>query len=302
MRVVDLFAGAGGWSLGAEMAGARVVAAVNHWPVAVETHRRNLPHAEHRCQDAALMDPRDLPAFDWLLASPACQGHSRARGTDRPHHDASRSTMWCVINVADVCRPRRLFIENVPEAREWALYPSWRDALRRLGYRLAEHVLDAADFGVPQERRRLIVTATLDGAALHLRSPRLPRVPASSFLEPDAGGWSAVEKPGRAAATLRKIAASRARVGPRFLLPYYGATVVGRSLDRPIGTVTTRDRYALVDGDRMRMLTLREYLRAQSFPDSYQLAGTRAEGVMQVGNAVPPKLAASAVRQALEAA
>lgn len=301
MRVVDLFAGAGGWSIGAEQAGARVVAAVNHWPIAVATHAANLPHAEHRCQDAALMDPRDLPAFDTLLASPACQGHSRARGTDRPHHDASRSTMWCVVNVADVCRPARIAVENVVEVRDWPLFPSWLDALRRLGYRLAEHELDAADFGVPQERRRFILTATLAVRPVHLRAPRPGRVAASTILDAD-GAWSAVDRPGRAAATLAKIETSRARLGPRFLLPFYGSTLVGRSLDRPIGTVTTRDRYALVDGDRMRMLTVAEYRRAMSFPDDYVLTGTRAEQVMQLGNAVCPRKARAIVTQLSEAA
>jgi DNA (cytosine-5)-methyltransferase 1 len=298
---VDLFAGAGGWSTGATQAGVRVAAAVNHWPVAVETHRRNHPGAEHRCQDAALMDPRDLPAFDLLLASPACQGHSRARGTDKPHHDATRSTMWCVVNVADVCRPRRLVVENVPEVRSWALYRHWLGSLRTLGYRVAEHVLDAAEFGVPQERRRFILTAVHEGRAVHVRSPRLPPLAADSFLAAE-GAWSPVDKPSRAEATLRKIRASRAELGPRFLLPFYGSTRVGRATSRPIGTITTRDRYALVDGDRMRMLTVDEYRQGMTFPEGYDLAGTREEQVKQLGNAVPPRLAREVIRQIQEAA
>jgi DNA (cytosine-5)-methyltransferase 1 len=301
MIAVDLFAGAGGWSTGAVQAGARVAAAVNHWPVAVATHAANHPGTEHRCQDAALMDPRDLPAFDTLLASPACQGHSRARGTDRPHHDASRSTMWCVVNVADVCRPRMIAVENVPEARGWPLYGTWLAALRTLGYRVAEHVLNAADFGAPQERVRLIVTAHHERPAIHLRSPRLEHVAAETILDAD-GAWSPVVKPGRSEKTLRVIAESRRRIGPRFLLPFYGATEVGRATSRPLGTITTRDRYALVDGDRMRMLTVAEYLRGMTFPADYVLTGTRAERVMQVGNAVVPRKSREIVRQMQEAA
>lgn len=296
MRVVDLFAGAGGWSTGAEQAGARVVAAVNHWPVAVATHAANHPHAEHRCQDASLMDPRDLPAFDWLLASPACQGHTRARGVERPHHDASRSTMWCVVNVADVCRPAGLLVENVTDARSWPLYPTWLAALRALGYRVVEHVLNSAEFGSAQERRRLFVTATLR-RPLHLRVPHTPARSAESILDAD-GRWSPVRKPGRAAATLAKIAASREALGPRFLLPYYGNTKIGRSLSRPLATVTTHDRFALVDGDRMRILTVPEYRRAMGFPDGYVLTGTRAEQVMQLGNAVDVNVSREVVRQA----
>ncbi len=274
---------------------------MNHWPVAVASHAANHPDVDHRCQDAALMDPRDLPAFDFLLASPACQGHSRARGTEQPHHDVSRSTAWCVVNVLDVCRPEGFGAENVVEMRTWRLYQTWLAALRALGYRIAEHVLNAADFGAPQDRVRLFVTGHLERPAFHIRTPRRAHVGAETFLESD-GAWSDVDKPGRAAATLRKIAASRARLGPRFLLPFYGATVVGRATSRPIGTITTRDRYALVDGSRMRMLTVREYGRAMGFPEGYVLTGTRAEQVMQFGNAVEVKTARGVVAQMLEAA
>lgn len=300
MRIVDLFAGAGGWSIGAEQAGARVVAAVNHWPVAVATHKANLPNAQHRCQDASLMDPRDLPAFDWLAASPACQGHTRARGIERPHHDASRSTMWCVVNVADVCRPKGIVVENVVDARSWPLYGTWLAALRTLGYRVVEHVLDSAQFGAAQERRRLFVTATLR-KPLHLTVPHRPARSAESILDTEAQ-WSPVNRAGRASATLAKIAASRGRFGPRFILPFYGNTKIGRSLDRPLATVTTHDRFALVDGDRMRILTIPESRRAMGFPDDYVLTGTRAEQMMQLGNAVHVDVSREVVRQALAAA
>lgn len=89
MRAVDLFAGAGGTTLGATWAGARVLTAVNHWPIAVQTHAAAHPETEHRCEDAAILDPTTLPAHDLLLASPSCTGHTRARGTDQPHHDAA---------------------------------------------------------------------------------------------------------------------------------------------------------------------------------------------------------------------
>lgn len=99
MRAVDLFAGAGGTTTGATWAGARVLCAVNHWPTAVETHAAAHPSTEHRCEDAAILDPTTLPAHDLLLASPSCTGHTRARGKDQPHHDAARATAWCVIRV-----------------------------------------------------------------------------------------------------------------------------------------------------------------------------------------------------------
>lgn len=302
MRIADLFAGAGGASTGCVEAGATVVYAANHWPVAVATHQANHTRTKHACQDLHLADWTQLDPYDWLWASPSCKGHARARGKERPHHDAERATAWAVIDCVEATRPLGLTVENVPELREWALYGIWRAALEKLGYRLTEQVLCASGFGAPQERERLFVVGTRGKRAIELKSPGLEAPPASSFLDFTAGRWSDVHKPGRAANTLRKIAASRARLGSTFLLPFYGATKVGRSIDRPIGTVTCKDRYALVHGDRLRMLTVDEYRAAMTFPAGYVLTGTREEQVRQLGNAVPPRMAAGIMRQVMEAA
>ena len=80
MRAIDLFAGAGGFSTGATMAGVQVVWAGNHWPLAVEYHAANHPDAEHACQDLHQARWDDVPGHDLLLASPCCQGHIKARG------------------------------------------------------------------------------------------------------------------------------------------------------------------------------------------------------------------------------
>lgn len=297
MRAVDLFCGAGGFTTGAQAAGLEVVACVNHWARAVETHTANHPDVAHYCQDAALMDPRDLPRFDVLLASPACQGHSRARGVDKPHHDAMRATAWCVVNVAEVCAPEWIFVENVPDMLRWRLYPHWRGALTELGYRITEAVLDAADFRVPQNRRRLVVAATRVGAAPLLVGPRQAHVPASSFVRIDDGPWSPVA--GHAPRTLKRIANAQARHGSDVLVPYYGSATGGRSLERPIGTITTVDRYALVRGDRMRMLSVDELRDAMGFPRDYVLTGTRRDQVKQLGNAIPPAMAQGAIELAM---
>ncbi len=96
MKAIDLFAGAGGFSTGAKMAGCSVVWAANHWRQAVDVHASNHPGTDHACQDLHQTDWTTGPAHDLLLASPACQGHSRARGKERAHHDAQRSTAWAV--------------------------------------------------------------------------------------------------------------------------------------------------------------------------------------------------------------
>lgn len=302
VRAVDLFAGAGGTSLGATLAGVRVVAAVNHWPVAVASHHAAHPDTTHYCEDAAVLDPTTLPAHDLLLASPSCTGHTRARGADRPHHDTARATAWCVIRVAEAQRPRAIVVENVPDMLRWTLYRAGRLALTDLGYRVSEQVLDAADAGVPQHRRRLFVVAVRARRALLVPAPTMLHVSARSVLALDAGPWSPWS--GWCDASRARVTGAQSVHGPDVLVPYYGSASAARgwSLDRPIGTLTTVDRYALVRGDLGRMLTLREMLRLSSFPEDYPLQGTRREGVMQVGNAVPPLLARWVVERVMEAA
>jgi DNA (cytosine-5)-methyltransferase 1 len=297
VNIVDLFAGAGGTSTGAASIGCRVVAAVNHWPIAVKSHALNHPRTQHHCEDAAVIDPTTLPAHDLLAASPSCTGHTRARGVEQPHHDAARATAWCVVRVAEAQRPRLVVVENVAELRAWVLYPAWRSALEALGYKLTESVIDAADCGVPQERRRLIVTARLGRRAPTLAAPSAPRRAARECVNLDGGTWRPWAS--YAPASVARIRDAVQTQGPECLVAYDGSTSshTGRSLDRPIGTLTTRDRYVVVRGAEARVLTVAEQLALSGFPAGYPLAGTRRERVMQVGNAVPPPLAAYVARQ-----
>jgi DNA (cytosine-5)-methyltransferase 1 len=295
LKAVDLFAGAGGFSTGAAMAGARVVYAANHWPVAVEIHAANHPGTKHVCQDLRQANWCELPDHDLLLASPCCQGHSRARGKDTPTHDDSRQTAWAVVDAAEVKRPRFLVVENVEEFQSWVLFPRWKACLEDLGYSLTFNQLNAADFGVPQARERLFIVGTLAGE-LSIKSPKLEHVTARELVDWKAGSWSQVNRPGRSANTLRRLELGRERFGDRFLAAFYGADR-GRSLDKPLGTVTTRDRFALVDGKRMRMLTVDEYRQAMGFPSDYVLPTTRKTAIHLLGNAVCPPVAAEIVRQ-----
>lgn len=301
---IDLFAGAGGFSTGARLAGARVLWAANHWPIAVEWHSANHPNTIHACQDLQQADFRDAPAHDILLASPACQGHSRARGTDRPHHDAQRATAWAVVTCAEVHRPPVVLVENVPEFAEWVLWPAWCAAMHALGYALQPVVIDAADHGVPQHRRRLFVVCTRSRHPVELRLPRREHTPAAQVLDFGAGRWSPVDKIGRSAATLARVAAGRRAHGARFVAPYYGSGSgeTGRSLHRPLGTITTRDRWAVIDGERMRMLTADECRAAMGFPAGYRLPPQHKAAVHLLGNAVCPPVAADIITAIKEAA
>jgi len=303
INAIDLFAGLGGWSTGAKLAGVNVLWAADHWPVAVEWHGHNHPNAIHVCQDLHQADWSTVPAHDLLLASPCCQGHSKARGkaAGNPQHDASRSTAWAVISAIEYHRPEAALVENVQEFLDWVLYPAWAAAVRALGYQLAPHIVDCADLGVPQNRVRMFIVITKSESPLLLNLPKMQHVPATSFIDFDVDGWSRIERPGRAIATLERVKAGREAFGERFVFSYYGNTKSGRSINRPIGTITTRDRWAVVDGDRMRMLTANENLLAMSFPADTKVPDNHRLTVHMTGNAVPP-MAAMHVIEALRKA
>lgn len=288
MRAIDLFAGCGGMTTGAKRAGVEVVWAANHWPEAVRWHAANHEDVEHVCQDLHQAVWSRVPRHELLIAAPECQGHSDARGTNKPHHDESRSTAWAVVSCAEFHRPEVVVVENVPAFRRWVLWPAWRLAMQALGYALQELVIDAADHGVPQNRSRLFVVANRGIAPLRLELPRVAHVPARSFVDFSSGSWTAVRRPGRAPNTIARVEHGRRTHGDRFLVPYYGNTRGGRSLDRPIGTITTRDRWGVIDGDRMRMLTVREGSDAMGFPPGYRLPDDPKIAMHLLGNAVCP--------------
>ena len=298
ITAIDLFAGAGGSSEGARQAGASVVWAANHWPLAVEVHARNHPDTEHVCQDLHQCDWSTAPACDLVLASPACQGHSRAasaggRRGSQPKHDADRSTAWAVVSCLEATRAPLAVVENVTEFRTWALYPSWCDALERLGYILTEHVIDAAWSGVPQRRKRLFITAARGERGLVLALPVEEPRKAVNIIDPaDVRGWRDVaELPPGARARIERAAA---RQHPdRTFVANYVTDDVGSDLYDPVTTITTKHQRAWIRRTRgggliRRMWTSREYARAMGFPDSYQLTGRVSDDCRLVGNAVCP--------------
>ena len=291
IRAIDLFAGLGGFTEGAStVPGVSVVWAANHWPLAVDTHARNHESTEHVCQDLHQANWSKVPACDLVLASPCCQGHSRARGKDGPQHDASRSTAWAVVSCCEFHKPSAFVVENVPEFLDWALFPAWRLAMQTLGYELTATVIDAADAGVPQHRKRLFITGSRSGA-IEIPQPTETHRAIAPHIRWNWPRWSQLAD--KVPATRKRAEAGRARYGERFVMPYYGSGsgLSGRDLERPLGTVTCKDRWALVDGDRMRMLQVPEYRAAMGFRDNYDIPATRVDSIRLLGNAVCPPVA-----------
>jgi DNA (cytosine-5)-methyltransferase 1 len=207
-----------------------------------------------------------------------------------------------VVSAAEACRPKGLIVENVERFRRWTLFPFWSMALQALGYRLSEHVIDSADCGTPQNRKRLFVVGLRNRKPLGQLAPKAAHVPASAIVDFSRGTWSRIDKTGRADATLRRVDAGRRLYGDRFTMPYYslGSGITGRSLDRPLGTITTISRWALVDGDRMRMLLVDELRAAMGFRADYQLPANKRDAEKMLGNAVPPQPVEFLVRHVAE--
>lgn len=304
MKAIDLFAGAGGLTEGARMSGVKTIWAANHWRNAVDTHAANHPETEHSCQDLQQADWRECPEHDILMAAPACQGHSTARGKDQPHHDALRSTAWAVVSCAEYHRPPFVLVENVPEFLKWALYPCWKDAMNRLGYSVSENVIDAADVGVPQNRRRMFLICTRSSAEFRLDIEAVQHRPINDVINWEGSGWKPIYTERRSRETILRVYTARKNHGDRFLFSYYSSpsSRQGRSIDRPVGTITTKDRWAIVRGHEMRMMSVQEAKAAMGFPDEYVLPAKHVDAMKMLGNAVCPPVAAEIIRQIKAAA
>jgi DNA (cytosine-5)-methyltransferase 1 len=314
VSAIDLFAGAGGFTTGATKAGVSVIWAANHNLDAVTAHAKNHPDTVHSCQDLQLADWTKVPNHDILLASPCCQGHSRAKGKTKDwNHAKSRQTAWCVHECIARKRPLAAVVENVPEFQAWnesddkalkgSVYRTWIDLIQNIGpgYHFSSIILDAADLGVPQNRERLFMVflrADVAKAPLEFVYPSVKHVPYKRIMRRDKGpGWSLVRDNCEATqAFVKRMSRKVFPVGEKFLLPYFGSNrTVGkaRSINRPLGTVTKKDRYSLISEDHkwMRMLTLDEYRQAMGFPKGYILDPRKTYALEQLGNAVVPAAA-----------
>jgi DNA (cytosine-5)-methyltransferase 1 len=198
-----------------------------------------------------------------------------------------------------------VLVENVVEFKDWVLYPSWLQALKALGYTVAEHTFDAADFGVPQNRKRLFLTAAMGKSPLVLKSPKKKPVPFLESLDLDVDTWAPVAS--KPVGVQERVAKGRLSFPRGMFITHHVTGHPGRSLDRPIGTITTKLQWALVkssrSGDLVRMLTVAEHRRAMGFPETYWLPENRTcDSVKLLGNAVCPPVAREIVKQIMERA
>ena len=302
IRAFEMFCGLGGSSRGAAAAGAVIAGGIDAWTLATEAFADNFPAARVIASPVEERDPsRVLDAtgpIDLLLASPECTNHSCARGS-RPKSDESRDTAFEVVRYARAMEPRWVVIENVIHMRPWTRYKELLHDLRGAGYRVAEHVVDAADHGVRQRRKRLFLLCDRD-AEPPTRIPKKPGPkPSATGILDRPGTWrrSPLDDGRRAPATLARAGRAIAALGSDqpFLIVYYGNDGAGgwQPLTVPLRTVTTLDRFGLCepsdDGPMLRMLQVPELARAMGFADDLILGqGSRRDRIRLLGNGVCP--------------
>jgi DNA (cytosine-5)-methyltransferase 1 len=325
--LIDLFAGCGGMTRGfVDSARFRPIFAVEHDTDAAATYVANFGIHMHR---AAIEDVTVFPTADIVIGGPPCQGFSPL---NRDGVGLERRGLWKeYLRALDDAAPRAFVMENVPELLVSEEYASFREAALSRGFLVAEGVLNAADYGVPQRRRRAIaigmrglLPALPPATHSDPAAPRPDTLPWRTFrdaveglpITPDNRSWHRPRRP--RPTSIRRYKAVPRNGGNRFQMqrnldraglpelvpacwrnkPTGTTDVFGRLWwDRPAYTIRTEfykpEKGRYLHPSAHRPITVREAARSMSFPDDFVLPEDQSMTSIarQVGNAVPPLLA-----------
>ena len=325
--LMDLFAGCGGMTLGFEATDRfRSVFSVEWDAAAAETYRRNF--GDHVVA-GPIEDVDRFPDVDVVIGGPPCQGFSplnmQGVGLER------RSLWRQYLRALEDAEPSLFVMENVPQLLRAPEFEAFSAAAEDLGFRVEGRILNAADFGVPQRRRRAFVIGSRfgpprwpepdhfppDAMPLGGKSWRTFREAVEGLpLVPDGKNWHRPRNP-RPISVERyrtipnegegrfELAARRPDITPAcWLRKKTGSTdVFGRLWwNRPAYTIRTEfykpEKGRYLHPSEHRPITVREAARCMSFPDSFELPEDQPMTTVakQVGNAVPPKLAERVAR------
>lgn len=337
--VIDLFAGVGGLSLGFEKQGFNVLIANEYDESIADAYSKNHKGTKMIVGDITSLDLKETfgsyaGKVDVVIGGPPCQGFSQ-KGQRKTIHDERNFLFKYYVAVVELVKPRYFVMENVPNlltAENGYFFREIEELFNKMGYSLEHGVLNAADYGVPQNRRRAIIIGKLNGDAPKLPAPKDEKVTIwdaisdLAYLESGEGAdvqeyknapESEYQKHLRGNATVlynhvatkhSPIALERLAMIPpnagKEVLPeehitksIYSGTWTRMRKDEISVTITTRFdtpssgkfTHPYLD----RAITVREAARIQSFPDDFQFTGNKGSQMKQVGNAVPPLLAAA---------
>lgn len=325
MRFIDLFCGAGGMTLGFVWAGFEPVFAVDNDESCVKTYKANF--GGHAIRES-IENVVAYPKAEVIIGGPPCQGFSQL-GRHLP--DDPRNQLWRYFMAAvQRIQPLVFVMENVPQLLRCEEYAEISREARGLHYEVDGRVLNAADYGVSQTRKRAIVIGSRVGR---------PKFPEATHADPQRTNgllpwrtvWDAIanlplEPTGqnlhiernpcqKSIERYESIPEGGNRWNmPRDLQPACwikktqgGTDLMGRLWwNRPAFTIRTEffkpEKGRYLHPQAHRPITHREAARFQTFPDNFQFRGSKIEIARQIGNAVPPVLAyhvARAVRDIL---
>ncbi|MFC4807249.1 DNA cytosine methyltransferase [Falsarthrobacter nasiphocae] len=299
---MSLFSGGGGLDLGFEAAGFEPLVCLDNDPIACETLRTNRPSWNVVCNDIRQFNATPYRGADVVVGGPPCQGFSTAGKGDPAD---PRNFLWKeYMRVVQEVQPRAVVLENVSaltHKRNGDHLTGIMNHLREEGFSFAYGVLNAAHYGVPQARRRLIVIGVRDGE---------PSLPPATTTEHPATVWDAIHDLAKLEATpslnhvpnhhAPHVAERWSKLGPGEVDPNYRRARLDPS--KPSLTIRAGGGYG-PNGNHLggfhppihptfpRQLTVREAARIQSFPDSWTLCGPKTIQGRQIGNAVPVRLA-----------
>lgn len=282
MKILDLFSGCGGMSLGFQAAGFEVVAAVDNWEPAIEIYRSNF---DHQIYNVDLADPdrsRFLSNFspDIIVGGPPCQDFS----ISGKRQEGKRANL--TIRFAEIVgsiRPLWVVFENVYNITRFETLKDMQEILRDAGYGISAQVLDASFYGVPQARKRYFLVAKrgeIDGFfdEWFFKSKSTTPMTVRDYLGDELGTQYYYMHP-----------RSYARRGV-FSIDEPAATI--RGINRPIPENYKQHRAdAAPISAGVRALTSEERAWLQSFPRDFLLPGAKTNVELAIGNAVPPELA-----------
>lgn len=335
--VIDLFAGVGGLSLGFEQAGFHVVLANEYDDEIAAAYRKNHLETKMVVGDITALNLEDTfgvfaGKIDVIIGGPPCQGFSQ-KGQRKTIHDKRNFLFKYYVKVVELVRPRYFVMENVPNlltAENGYFRKEIVELFNGMGYSLNTGILNAADYGVPQNRRRAVIIGKRDGEAPSLPIKTEQRVtiwdaigdlaylesgegqeeqqyadlPASDYAKSLRGDMCVLHN--HVATKHSKLALERLALIPpncgKEVLPdeHLTKSIYSGTWSRMIKddiSVTITTRFDTPSSGRFthpylnRAITVREAARIQSFPDSFVFTGTKSSQMKQVGNAVPPRLA-----------
>lgn len=320
-RAVDLFSGCGGLSLGLRQSRFRVIGAVEIDPLAVKTYKAN-----HRGVEVFKTDIRNLAAkhvmeklklrpgqLDLLAGCPPCQGFSTMTtlngkfGSKDPRNDL----VFQFVRFVRVMKPKSIMMENVPGLAKDGRINDVCATFRKLGYECEVRVLDAADYGVPQRRRRMILLAGRNGRIPFARKGHRKRTVRDTFRKLNKRAKRRDElhnlpesRSESVAALIRKIpknGGSRIDLGAAAQLKCHRrcdgfADVYGRMRWNDVAPTITGgccnpSKGRFLHPFANRTISLREAALLQSFPLSYRFSLDRGKFAVaqMIGNALPPE-------------